>query len=139
MELKINDTLWHPLSLDIIEHKVISKIEFEDRIIYIAKSVHEVGASGRIEVELSIDRKGVIRFIGLADDYEYDLGLQDFVEGIYYRTRNEARTEYYMIQKTLTLANMEEKQRLFKEAQKSYERCCKVLDELKLEREENKN
>ncbi len=136
-ELNINDKLWHPLSLDIIEHKVISKTEFEDRTVYIAKAVNGVGASGRVEVELSIDRKGVVRFIGLADDYEYDSGLQDFVEGIYYRTRSEARAEYYKIQKTLAWGNMEEKRRLLKDAEKSYATCCRILKELAEEKKEN--
>ena len=138
MELQVNDLLWHPMSMDIIPHKVVSKTEYEDRTVYVSRALGNVGACGRVEVELSVDRKGKIRFIGLANDYESDSGLQDFVEGEYFRTKNEARTEYYKIQKSITQANMGHKERLYKEAKKSYDTCCRILDELKKEREEEK-
>ena len=63
VNLNPGDSLFHPLSLDIIEHKVVFKRVYEDRTVYVSRSVHPVGACGRVEVELTIDRKGVIRFI----------------------------------------------------------------------------
>lgn len=133
-KLEINQKVYHPCSLDIIEHKVISVTEYEDRVVYKTRSMNPVGACGKVEVLLSIDRKGVLRFTGLADDYEYDSGLQDFVEGIYYTSIFDARTVFYGIQKTLVEANVNEKKRLLAEAERSYSRVCKILDEIKKER-----
>ena len=129
-ELKIGQKLWHPMSMDIIPHEIISKTEYTDRVIYKAKALGPVGACGRVEVELAVDRKGAIHFIGLACDYEYDGGLQDFVEGQYYTVESEAKKEFYLIQKTLIWSNMEEKKRLYQEAKKSYERCIRILETL---------
>ncbi len=131
LRLKIGQKLWHPLSMDIIPHEVLSITEYSDRAIYTARALGNVGACGRVKVELSIDRKGQIHFIGLVKDYEYDSGLQDLVEGKYYTEETEARREYYNIQKTLAWANMDNKERLYKEAKKSYERCIQILKELK--------
>ena len=132
MNIAIGTELWHPLSLDIISHKVIGVLQYEDRVIYIAKATDNVGASGRVEVELSVDLHSVIRFIGLVKDCDYSSGLQDFVEGIYYTDRNEARKAFYKIQKTVAWSNMEEKHRIYKEAKKSYDTCCRILKELSL-------
>ncbi len=128
-KLQIGQKLWHPMSMDIIPHEIISKTEYSDRIIYISKALGNVGACGKVEVELSIDRKGQIHFIGLVDDYEYDGGLQDFVEGKYFTMESDARKEYYKIQKILAWGNMEEKRRLYEEAKKSYDRCVTILKE----------
>jgi len=130
LKLSIGDLLWHPCSVDIIPHKIISKTEYVDRVIYTSKALGNVGASGRVEVELSIDIYDTIRFIGLAANYEYGSGLQDFVEGIYYTVHNKARKEYYEIQKTLIWSNMDTKKRIYEEAKQSYDRCCAILDEV---------
>lgn len=132
--LEINQKVYHPCSLDIMKHKIASVTEYEDRVLYKAKSMHPIGACEVVEVLLSVDRKGAIRFIGLADDYEYDSGLQDFVEGKYYTSVFEARTEFYNVQKTLAGANVEKKKQSLLEAEKSYTRVCKILDEIKKER-----
>jgi len=129
-KLEIGQKLWHPLSLDIIPHKIISITEYEDKTIYTSKALGKVGACGEVEVELIIDRKGTIRFIGLAKDYEYDGGLQDFVEGQYFTLEADARRKYYDIQKTLAWANMDNKERIYKEAKVSYDRCVQILKEL---------
>ena len=133
--LKIGQKLWHPLSLDIIPHEIISKTEFADGlVIYTSKALGNVGACGRVEVELTIDRKGQIRFIGLANDYEHDEGLQDFIEGKYYTVESDARREYYKIQEVLAWSNMNNKKRLYDEAKKSYNKCIQILKELNNEK-----
>lgn len=130
MNLKVKDTLWHPCSVDIIEHVVVTKMESEGHSVYVSRAVRNVGVCGRVGVELSVDRKGVVRFVGLADDYENDNGLQDLVEGIYYRTRREARIAYYIIQKSLTETNMNNTKCIYQEAKKSYDTCCRILSEI---------
>ena len=134
MKLEINDIVWHPCSIDIMKYKIINKTqcetESETKITYIAKAEHEVGACGIVEVLLTIDRKGTLRFIGLNDDYEHDSGLQDFVEGIYYNNQIEARKSYYENQKTAIWSNMENKRRIYEESKKSYDTCCRILKEI---------
>ena len=80
--IKIGDPLWHPCSMDIIEHKVVSIRQFEGFNHYVTKSVHKVGASGILEVILD-EHKGKLRFVELLDEesIEYVSGLKDFIEG----------------------------------------------------------
>ena len=82
MTLQINDKLYHPCSLDIIEFKIIGIRQYEDSILYEAKALDNVGACGRVEILLKIDKYDVIRFIGIKDSYndEYGKGLEDFID-----------------------------------------------------------
>jgi len=132
--MKIRDNIYHPCSLDILEFQVTSIQTFENEdstlTVYTAKATAGVGACGRVEVLLTIDVHGLIRFYDLQKDYEYSKGLQDFVEGVYYTTKPEARLEYYNIQKTLAWSNMENKRRLYEEAKVSYDRCTQIIKEV---------
>ena len=92
--LDIGTTMWHPCSIDIIEHKVTGVREYEDHTQYELTSKHKVGASGIIKV-LIAEKKGQYNFIGMIGDYPYESGLQDFVEGKYYSTNKEAKLAYY--------------------------------------------
>lgn len=101
--MKIGDKLYHPCSVDIIEHKIISIREYEDHKQYCLKSIHNVGACGKVEVLVIEDGNDRFKFITLLNDYEHQSGLQDFVEGNYYLTLNEAKAEYYSnIEKSLS-------------------------------------
>ena len=93
MEIKINDYFWHPCSLDIIEHKVVSIRQYDGFNHYVLKSTRNVGACGRIEVIIS-ENKGKFRFIELVDEenIEYASGLQDFIEGNYYHKKRTSTT-----------------------------------------------
>lgn len=126
--MKIGDSIYHPCSMDIIQHKIISIRQFEGFNHYVLKSVHNVGACGRIEVIVS-ENKGKLRFIELIDEenIEYASGLQDFIEGNYYFSENEAKKEFYKKQKTVCWANMENKKRLYEQAKAHYERVEKLI------------
>lgn len=123
MKLEIGQSLWHPCSLDIIEHKIISIRQFEGFNHYVTRSVHSVGACSRIEVVLD-EHKGILRFVELLDedDLPYAKELQDFVEGNYYANKKEAQLEFYNKQLILFRSSMGNKEKLYKEAVKSYER-----------------
>jgi hypothetical protein len=131
-EIKIGDKLYHPMSIDIIEHKVISIRKFEDFNQYVLKATNNVGACGRVEVIVD-EHKGNLRFVELVDedDIQYSSGLQDFVEGNYYRTLEEAKIVHYEIQRTLAWSNMDNKERLYKEAKVRYEQVDKLVKDLK--------
>jgi len=131
MTLEIGQKLWHPCSIDIMEHEVISKTEYIDRVVYATKATHNIGACGKVEVELVVDKENKIRCIGLISNCEHGSGLQDFIDGFYFVTRKEARKAYYDIQKTLAYSNMNNKKRLYEEAKEAYDKCCLVLKELK--------
>lgn len=131
-EIKIGNTLWHPCSLDIIEHKVISIRQFDGFNHYVCKAVHNVGACGRVEVILD-QRKNKLMFVELLDEdrLEYASGLQDFVEGNYYTTLEEAKIEYYSMFLKEWRWDLERKKRDYEERKMDVEKYEKILKELK--------
>ena len=136
--MKLNDLLYHPCSIDIIEFKIISVIERESGISYTAKATHNVGACGRVEVLLSLKKDGTLVFIDLVEDSKYSGGLGDFVEGKYYIDKQEARLFYYEQQSILVRSNMEEKRRLYENSKLNYEKVEKILVEIRKDINERK-
>ena len=118
MIIKINDSIWHPCSVDIIEHKVQSIRQFEGFNHYVLKAIHNVGACGKVQVIID-EHKGKLRFVELLneEDLEYASGLQDFVEGNYYINREEAEIEFYDKQRTYASLSVNRYQELLKQAQ----------------------
>lgn len=133
MELQINDKLYHPCSLDIIEFKITGIRQYEDSTLYEAKALYNVGACGRVEVLLKIDKYDVIRFVGIKDSYEdeYGRGLEDFVEGKYYLEKLEARLEYNEQQRILCWDNMENKRRIYETSKNMYDKVEKIVQGIK--------
>ena len=133
MELQINDKLYHPCSLDIIEFKITGIRQYEDSILYEAKALNNVGACGRVEILLKIDKYDVIRFIGIKDSYddEYGRGLEDFVEGKYYLERLEARLEHNEQQRILCWDNMENTRRIYETSKNMYDKVEKIVQGIK--------
>ena len=133
MELQINDKLYHPCSLDIIEFKIIGIRQYEDNVLYEAKALNNVGACGKVEILLKIDKYDVIRFIGIKDSYddEYGRGLEDFVEGKYYLERLEARLEHNEQQRILCWASMENKRRIYETSKNMYDKVEKIVQGIK--------
>lgn len=133
MELQINDKLYHPCSLDIIEFTIIGIRQYEDSILYEAKALNNVGACGRVEILLKIDKYDVIRFIGIKDSYddEYGRGLEDFVEGKYYLKRLEARLEHNEQQRILCWDNMENKKHIYEQSKAMYDKVEKIVQGIK--------
>lgn len=131
-KIEVGTTLWHPCSLDIIEHKVTCVKQYEGFTHYEAKAVRNVGACGRIEVILD-EHKGKIRFVELVDEdeIEYSSGLQDFVEGIYYTDKRQAELEFYNNQVRITYSNVEQKKSWLQEAQKNHERVKLIVEKIK--------
>lgn len=140
MEVEIGNNMWHPCNMDIIEYKVISITKFETETNkgtkyftqYNLKAIRNVGACGRIEVIVS-ENNGVFRFIELEDEesIEYSNGLQDFIEGNYYKSKTEAELEFYKQQEILAWSNMNKKERLFKEAKDRYEQIKLLVKTIK--------
>ena len=133
MELQINDKLYHPCSLDIIEFKITGIRQYEDSILYEAKALNNVGACGKVEILLKIDKYDVIRFIGIKDSYEdeYGEGLEDFVEGKYYLEKLEARLEYNEQQRLLCWTSMENKRRIYEQSKAMYDKVEKIVQGIK--------
>ena len=131
-KIEINDSLWHPCNVDIIEHKVISIRQFEGFNHYVTKAVHNVGACGKVEVILD-EHKDKLRFVELLNEehIEYSSGLGDFVEGNYYLDKREAELEFYRQQETLTWSNMEQKKRWYEDAVKRYEQVKLIVKTIK--------
>lgn len=129
--INIGDTLWHPCNMDIIEHKVISIRQFEGFNHYVLKSVHNVGACGKIEVIID-EHKGRLRFVELLyeEDIPYSSGLQDFVEGNYYTDKREAELEFYRQQEILTWSNMEQKKKWYEESLKRHEQVKLIVKKI---------
>jgi hypothetical protein len=138
--MNIGDKMWHPCSMDIIEHKVIGINQFEDdrgKLFkhYTLKAVHNVGACGKVEVIID-EHKGKFRFVELVNEenIEYSSGLQDFVEGNYYNNKEEAEIEFYEKQRILAVSSTWKYEQLLKEAQarvKQVEAIIKVAKESK--------
>ena len=133
MKLQINDKLYHPCSLDIIEFTIIGIRQYEDNVLYEAKALNNVGACGRVEILLKIDKYDVIRFIGIKDSYddEYGRGLEDFVEGKYYLERLEARLEHNEQQRILCWDNMENTRRIYETSKNMYDKVEKIVQGIK--------
>jgi len=131
-ELKIGDFMWHPCSVDIIQHKITSIRQYEGYNHYVLKAVNNVGACGKIEVIVD-EHKGKFRFVELLDEenIEYSSGLKDFVEGNYYKTENEAKLELYEQQYIIAWSNMEKKESWYNEAKARYAQVGLLVKELK--------
>lgn len=131
-DLKINDIMWHPCSIDIIQHKVTSIRQFDGFRHIVLKSVHNVGACGRVEVIVS-ENNGKYRFVELMyeDSIEHASGLQDFVEGNYYTDKREAKLEFYKQQETLSWASMDRQKRLYDKCKENYERVKLIVKNIK--------
>jgi hypothetical protein len=138
--MNIGDKMWHPCSMDIIEHKVIGINQFEDdrgKLFkhYTLKAVHNVGACGKVEVIID-EHKGKFRFVELVNEenIEYSSGLRDFVEGNYYNNKEEAEIEFYEKQRILAVSSTWKYEQLLKETQarvKQVEAIIKVAKESK--------
>jgi len=129
-KLRIGDKLWHPCNMDIIEHKVTSIREFEDHNQYCLKAVYDIGACGRVEVLVG-EKKGQFRFIGLMYDYEYESGLQDFIEGNYYTNKDKAKIEFYRQQELLVVSRVDRCQRELNSAKSKLERVKAIIKQAK--------
>lgn len=132
MNLKIGDSLWHPCSMDIIEHKITSIRQYEGFNHYVTKAVHNVGACGKVEVILD-GRKDNLWFVELLheDELEYGKGLHDFVEGVYYSDKRKAELDFYRQQEILTNSNMEQKKRWYEDAVKRHEQVKLIVKTIK--------
>jgi len=111
-ELKIGDSVWHPCNSDVVEYKIINIQEYVatqlcDNITrYIVKAVHNVGGFGTIEIILD-ETNDKLRFVGVFGG-DYADGLKDYLEGVYYVNKKEAKLKFYEIQRTLVLPNVYE-------------------------------
>lgn len=126
--MNIGDRLWHPMSIDIIEHKVIAIHQYETFLQVTTQSVHSVGACGKITCRLDV-RDNHITFVDLEDEDERD-GLGDFVEGQYYTTFNEARRKFYETQLWIARGNVSDKERLLKEAKSRLTQVEAILKQI---------
>ena len=136
--MNIGDKLWHPCNMDIIEHKIIGVNEFEDsrgKLFkhYTLQAIHNVGACGKLSVIVD-EHKGKFRFVELVNEenIEYASGLQDFIEGNYYSTKEEAEIEFYEQQRILAVSRTWQYEKLLKDAQdrvKQVEAIIKIAKE----------
>lgn len=133
--MKINDLVYHPCSIDILEFKVIG-IQYWSNATqsytkqYVLKATSNVGACGKVEVLVTKYLDKYI-FIGLIDeDLPYASGLQDFVEGNYYSDKDKARLEYYRQQELLAYNNMDNKARIYQEAKARYEQIKSIIQKI---------
>lgn len=130
--IKIGDSLWHPCSIDIIEHKIVSIRQYEGFNHYVCKSVRNVGACDKVEVILD-EHKGKLRFVELLNEeqIEYSSGLGDFVEGNYYLDKKQAELEFYQKQETIAWSNMEQRKRSYEDAVKRHEQVKLMVKTIK--------
>jgi hypothetical protein len=140
--MKIGDKLWHPCSIDIIEHKIVAIYEFEDsrgKIFkhYTLKAVNNVGACGKIEVIID-EHNDKFRFVELVneDTIPYASGLQDFVEGFYYKTKEEATIEFYNKQVYMAKDRID---RLERELKQANDRLNQIQSIIKIAKGEKDN
>lgn len=133
--MKINDLVYHPCSIDVLEFKVIG-IQYWSNATqsytkqYILKATSNVGACGKVEV-LVMKYLDKYIFIGLIDeDLPYASGLQDFVEGNYYSDKDKARLEYYRQQELLAYNNMDNKLKVYQEAKARYEQIKSIIQKI---------
>ena len=127
-EIKIGASLWHPCSVDIIEHKVVGIHQYEGFTQYTAKAVRNVGACGRVEVVLDC-HKGKLRFVELLDEENipYASGLKDFVEGDYYTNHDEARLVLYKQQLNLSQRAVEKAEAHLKSEKAHYDKVLLIV------------
>lgn len=130
-KLKVGDKLWHPCSIDIIEHKIVSITQYENFVHYHTQAVNNVGACGRIEVLLHGSEDN-LTFVELVDDdIPYASGLQDLVEGKYYSDQNKARLMFYRLQELQGYHNVSECEKRLKEAKERYEKLKVLIKNIK--------
>ncbi len=131
-QIKIGDPIWHPCSMDILEHKVVGIATYEHFTHYLLKAKHAVGACGKIEVIIS-ENNGVLRFVELIneDQIEHASGLGDFVEGKYYNVENDAKLSFYNQQITLYKSSRDRKKRELDIAQNHLNRVELLVKHLK--------
>lgn len=129
--MELGTLLYHPSSIDIIEYKVTAIHTYENHTAYSAKSTGNVGACGNIQILVAEDTFGSLRFIKLEEDYEYGNGLEDFTEGIYFTSIQQAKLEYYTKALHQAQANMEQKQRLYEEAKRRYNQIQQIISVIK--------
>jgi len=137
--VKIGDLVYRPCSLDIIQYKITGIFQYDKNVtMYEAVSTKAVGACGIIKILLTPDKNAVLRFTGVISSHEYESGLGDFVEGIYYTEYIAARQKFYEIQEMTARINMEQKEKIYLEARKSYDKIKFIIDTIKTEIIENK-
>ena len=139
--IKINDSVWHPCSLDIIEHKIVSIRQYENFTHYTTKAVHDVGACGRVSVLLD-EHNDKLRFVSLVEvegRIETANGLGDFIEGNYYIDKRLAELEYYEQLEILSWSSMEHKRTLYEEAKNRHDKLSSILKRVKDSLKEIKN
>ena len=131
MSIKINDPMWHPCSIDIIEYKVISIREYDGFTHYVLKAKDNVGACGRVEVVVS-ENKGKLTMIELLDEknLEYVGGLWDFIEGSYYTNKDDASLEFYRQQETFAWSSMDAAKRRYNETKLHYEKVKLIISKI---------
>lgn len=130
--MQINDKLYHPWSMGILEFIVVSITKFENFKQYSLHSVENVGACGTIEI-LVQENNGELRFVELlavTNNEEYSNGIEDFIDGFYFKSKTEARLAFYREQKVLAYSNWDQKRRLCEEAKKRLEQVELLVKEL---------
>lgn len=138
--LEIGTILYKPCSMDICEYKIKSMIISEAGVSYVAKATHNIGACGRVEVLLYAEKFGNFRFMDCTEDYEYERGLGNFVEGLYYTNKLHARLEFYKIQEDACRQNLDQKERWYKDAKANMEKVDRILKEIREQiKEETQN
>lgn len=127
--LQIYDIVWRPCSVDIIGYKITAIINYGGFVHYRAKSIDKVGACGIIEVVLFC-KDNHIRFVELIDEENipYASGLQDFVEGEYYKSKEEAKKVYYQRALLSQSTYMEECKRRYEDSVKRYKEIQTLLN-----------
>ena len=131
-QIKVGDLMWHPCSIDIMEHRVTSITEYENFVEYKLKSTHHIGACGIIEIIVRKSNDKLI-FVELVDeDSIYAAsGLQDFIEGYYYTTKKDARLEYYCIIEMHYWGVVDKAETQLKKAKKEHLRIKNLIKNIK--------
>lgn len=129
--INLGDLVYHPMSVDIIEFKVISINQKLDQIIeYQLRSTHNVGACGILEIAVVPTDLGYLTYKELitCDNEEYSSGLGDFIEGKFYLNRLDARLKYYELFIYNLENNMDNKFQIYLEAKRSYDKSLKIIN-----------
>lgn len=135
-EIKVGDKLYHPCSMDIIEHKVIAIIQYEGFKHYRTQATHNVGACGKVEVILNehknFNQEQYLFFIELIDEenIKYASGLKDFIEGKYYLTLDEAKLAFYRERVLMYSSRVSKAEADLKKAKSDYEGIKKLVNDL---------
>jgi hypothetical protein len=135
--LELNTKLYHPCSIDIIEHKVVGVSTFLDSndktiTIYRLKALQNVGACGRLEVEI-IQQKDKFIFYSLIneDNIPHASGLQDFIEGNYYTDKEKARLEFYNMHIKYARQRVESLTKTLEQAKNEQKRIENIINVIK--------